>query len=410
VSAVDAPPAFSFELDEDQRTLRDWLAGFARDVLRPNGAEWDRRGETPWEIIAEAARLGVYGTEMLDVFLSDRTGLVLPIYAEELFFGDAGLAMSFSGTLLPVLAIHAMGTSEQIAEWVPQCFGDTQRPHVAAFCSSEPDAGSDVSAIRTSARFDAARDEWVLNGQKAWATNGGIANVHIVVASVDRDLRGRGQAAFIVPAGTPGLSQGAKYDKHGLRASHTAEVNLADCRVPGSLVLGGREALHERLAVARQGQPVRGSASLAAFEVTRPIIGAQAVGIARAAHEFALQYATERVQFGRRLIDNQAISFCLADQRVEIDAARLLVCRACWMAATGRPYAAGEGSQAKLKGSEVAVRVTQEAVQILGGYGYTREFPVERWARDAKLYPIWEGTSEMQRLVIARSISGLRID
>lgn len=144
--------------------------------------------------------------------------------------------------------------------------------------------------------------------------------------------------------------------------------------------------------------------------MTRPIIGAQAVGIARAAHEFALGYAKERVQFGRRLIDNQAISFRLADQRTEIDAARLLVWRACWMAATKQPYSAGEGSQAKLKGSEMAVRVTEEALQILDGYGYTREFPVERWARDAKLYPIWEGTSEMQRLIIARSISGLRIN
>lgn len=167
MSTAEAAPAFSLELDDEHRTLRDWLAGFAADVLRPNGAEWDRRAETPWHIIAEAARLGVYGTEMLNVFLSDQTGLALPIYAEELFFGDAGLAMSFAGTLLPVLAIHAMGTSEQIAEWVPQCFGDAERPHVAAFCSSEPDAGSDVAGIRASARYEEARDEWVLNGQKA---------------------------------------------------------------------------------------------------------------------------------------------------------------------------------------------------------------------------------------------------
>jgi acyl-CoA dehydrogenase len=409
MATTSPAPSFSLALSEDQATLRGWLHGFAAEVIRPAAEEWDEREAVPWPIIAEAARLGIYGQDMMQQFVDDPTGLLLAIYGEELFWGDAGIAMSFAGTLLPVFSIIGMGTPEQISEWLPQCFGDESDPKLAAFCSSEPDAGSDVSAIRTVARYDAARDEWVLNGQKAWATNGGIASVHVVVASVDRQLGSRGQAAFVVPAGTPGLSQGAKYRKHGIRASHTAEVNLDDCRVPGRLVLGGKDALDTRLALAREGRSARGSASMAAFERTRPAIGSQAVGVARAAHEYALQYAAERVQFGRPLIDNQAISFRLADQRIHIDAARLLVWKACWMAASGQRYTAGEGSQAKVFASEVAVRVTEEAIQILGGYGYTREFPVERWARDAKIYPIWEGTSEIQRLVIARAITGRRL-
>jgi acyl-CoA dehydrogenase len=280
---------------------------------------------------------------------------------------------------------------------------------VAAFCVSEPDAGSDVSSLRTLARYDEANGEWVLNGQKAWATNGGIANVHVVVASVDRELGARGQAAFVVPPGTAGLEMGAKLRKHGVRASHTADVHLDDCRVPGSCLLGGKEALDERLALAREGKRSRGQVAMSAFEFTRPAVGASAVGIARAAYEYALDYAKERVQFGRPIIENQAIAFTLADMRMEIDAARLLIWRSAWMARTGDPEAGAAISMGKLKAGEVAVWATERAIQILGGNGYTREFPVERMHRDAKIYTIWEGTSEVQRLVIARAISGVRI-
>jgi acyl-CoA dehydrogenase len=275
---------------------------------------------------------------------------------------------------------------------------------------SEADAGSDVSRLRTRAAYDETSAEWVLNGTKTWISNGGIADVHVVVATADPALGSRGHAAFVVPPGTPGLSQGQKFAKHGIRASHTAEVILDDCRIPGRCLLGGKEKLDARLARAREGTKTRTQAAMSTFEASRPFVGAQAVGIARAAYEHALDYAKQRVQFDRPIIENQAIAFKLADMRTDIDAARLLVWRACWMAATKKPFTSGEGSMSKLKAGEVAVRATEEAIQILGGYGYTREYPVERWHRDSKIYTIFEGTSEIQRLVIARAISGMHID
>ncbi len=401
---------FSLELSSDQQDIRDWVHGFAEQVVRPAAAEWDEREETPWPVIAEAAKIGLYGFEGIAQFWMEPSGLTMPIVNEELFWGDAGIGMSIMGTTLAVAAIYSSGTPDQLVEWVPQCFGSQDDPKVAAFCSSEPDAGSDVSAIRTAARYDEAKDEWVLNGQKAWATNGGIADVHVVIATVDRELRSRGHAAFVIPPGVDGIEQGAKVKKHGIRASHTADVHLDDCRIPGSCLLGGKEKLDERLARAREGQASRGQAAMKTFEVSRPTVASQAVGIARAAYEFALDYAGQRVQFGRPIIENQAIAFALADMKMEIDAARLLVWRAAWMGRTGKDFNSAEGSMSKLKAGEVAVWVTERAIQILGGNGYTREFPVERMHRDAKIYTIFEGTSEIQRLVIARAISGARID
>jgi acyl-CoA dehydrogenase len=397
---------FSLELSDDQRDVRDWVHGFAERVVRPAGAEWDEREETPWPVIQEAAKIGLYSFEGLAQFYADPSGLTLPMVNEELFWGDAGIAMSIMGTTLAVAAIYGSGTPEQMLEWVPQCFGTPDDVKVGAFCASEPNAGSDVSSLRTRARYDEATGDWVLSGQKAWATNGGIADVHVVVASVEPELGSRGQAAFVVPPGSAGLEMGTKVRKHGLRASHTADVFLDDCRVPGRCLLGGKEALDERLAKAREGKSARTQAAMRTFELTRPTVGAQAIGIARAAFEYALAYAREREQFGRPIVENQAIAFTLADMRLEIDAARLLVWRAAWMGRNGKDFTAAEGSMSKLKAGEVAVWATERAMQILGGNGYAREFPVERMHRDAKIYTIFEGTSEIQRLVIARAISG----
>src|SRR5690242_7309822 len=402
-------PRFTLELNQDQKDIREWVRGFAEGVVRPAAEEWDEREETPWPVIQEAAKIGLYSFEAVGQFWADETGLTLPIANEELFWGDAGIGMAIMGTSLAVAAIFGQGTPEQMGEWIPQCFGTADDPKVAAFCASEPDAGSDVSAIRTSAKYDEATDEWVINGQKAWATNGGIADVHVVIATVDRELGSRGHAAFIVPPGTKGLEQGAKVKKHGLRASHTADVHLDDCRVPGSCLLGGKEKLDERLARAREGRGGHGQAALQTFEATRPTVGAQALGIARAAYEYALDYARQREQFGRKIIENQAIAFTLADMKLEIDAARLLVWRASWMGRNAIGFENAEGSMSKLKAGEVARWATERAMHILGGNGYTREFPVERWHRDAKIYTIFEGTSEIQRLVVARAISGVQI-
>ncbi len=400
---------FSLELSDDQRDIQEWVHGFAEQTVRPAAHEWDEKEEFPWPIVQEAAKIGLYGFEGVAQFWADESGLTFPIVNEELFWGDAGIGMSIFGTTLAVAGIFASGTAEQLGEWVPQCFGTVDEPKVAAFCSSEPDAGSDVSNIRTNAKYDEGKDEWVLNGQKAWATNGGIADVHVVIASVDRELGSRGHAGFVIPPGTKGLEQGAKLKKHGIRASHTADVHLDDCRIPGSCLLGGKEKLDEKLARAREGKSSKGQAAMRTFELSRPTVGAQAVGIARAAYEFALDYAKERETWGRKIIENQAIAFTLADMKLEIDAARLLVWRAAWMGRTGKDFNNAEGSMSKLKAGEVAVWSTERAMQILGGNGYSREFPVERMHRDAKIWTIFEGTSEIQRLVISRAISGMHI-
>ena len=405
----DEPVPFNLDLSDDQRDIRDWVHGFAADVVRPAASEYDEREETPWPIIQEAAKIGLYGFEALAQFYADPSGLTLPIVNEELFWGDAGIGMSIMGTSLAVAAIFGQATPEQMAEWIPRCFGDQDEPKVASFCSSEPDAGSDVSAMRTTAKYDEAKDEWVLNGQKAWATNGGIADVHVVTATVDRELGSRGQAAFLVSIENNGIEQGAKVKKHGIRASHTADVHLDDCRVPGSCLLGGKEKLDERLARVREGQSAKSQAAMRTFELSRPTVGAQALGIARAAYEYALDYAKEREQFGKAIIENQAIAFALSDMAMEIEATRMLVWHASWMGRAGKDFDMAQGSMSKLKAGEVAVWATERAIQILGGNGYTREFPVERMHRDAKIYTIFEGTSEIQRLVISRAISGVHI-
>ena len=400
----------SFDLGQDHLDLRDWLHAFAADVIRPAASEWDEREEFPWPVLEEAAKVGIYSLDFFATQSFDETGLGIPITMEELFWGDAGIGLSIVGTALAAAGVSSNGTPEQVGEWVPQMFGSPGDLKLGAFCSSEPDAGSDVGAMRTRATYDEAKDEWVVNGTKTWATNGGLADIHVVTAVVDPDLRTRGQASFVIPPGTKGLSQGQKFHKHGIRASHTAEVVLDHVRIPGSCLLGGKEKLDARLAKARDGARSGGSnASMATFERTRPAVGAQAIGIARAAYEVALDYAKTREQFGKAIIENQAIAFALADMKVAIDASRLLVWRAAWMASQGKRFEAAEGSMSKLYAGETAVSVTEKAMQILGGNGYTREYPVERMARDAKIYTIFEGTSEIQRLVIARAISGAPI-
>ncbi|HMC80020.1 MAG TPA: acyl-CoA dehydrogenase family protein [Acidimicrobiia bacterium] len=398
---------FSLALNEDQLQIQKWVHEFAERTIRPAAAEWDEREETPWPIIQEAAKIGLYGWESMAQFFADPTGLMMGIVNEELFWGDAGIALAIFGTGLAVAGIMNNGTPEQIMTWIPQCFGTAEDVKLGAFCVTEPGAGSDVSSLRTRARKDGS--DWVLNGTKCFITNGGIADVHVVVATIDPALGARGQASFIVPPGTPGLSQGKKEKKMGIRASHTAEVILDDVRIPPECLLGGEEKLEARLARAREGGKTSSQAAMRTFEASRPIVGAQAIGIARAAYEFALEYAKERNQFGRAIIENQAIAFLLADMATEIDAARMLVYRALWLARNGDGYQNAEGSMSKLKAGRTAVWVTERAIQILGGYGYIRDFPVERWHRDAKIYDLFEGTEQIQQLVISRAISGLQI-
>jgi hypothetical protein len=389
--------------------MRDWVHGFATDVVRPAGAEWDEREETPWPILEEAAKIGLYSLDFFSGQWFEPSGLGIPIAFEELFWGDAGIALSLVGSTLAAVAVASNGTPEQAGEWLPEMFGTAGDVKLGAFCSSEPEAGSDVGSIRTRAEYIEASGEWVLTGTKAWATNGGIANVHVVVASVDPALGTRGQASFIIPPGAPGLSQGQKFRKHGVRASHTAEVVLDGVRVPGRCLVGGKDRLDARLARVRAGGRGGEQAAMKTFEASRPSVAAMAVGVGRAAVEFARDYATQRVQFGHPIGQHQAVGFMLADMQAAVDAARLLTWRAAWMARQGLALDRAEGSMSKLVASETAVRVTEQAIQILGGNGYTRDFPVERWHRDAKIFTIFEGTSEIQRMIIGRAVTGLDV-
>ncbi|MQA99006.1 MAG: acyl-CoA dehydrogenase [Actinobacteria bacterium] len=394
-----------FSLSEDQVELKKWAHEFAEKEIRPVAAEYDESEEFPWPVVKKAAEAGLYSVDIYLQAQQDPTGMTLPLIMEETFWGCAGIGLAIFGTGLPLSALAAVGTPEQLFEWAPKMFGTPEKPEVGAFAVTEPQAGSDVRNLRTRAVRDG--DEWVLNGTKVFITNGQYANVYVVVATVDPELGHRGQASFIISRDDPGIRPGKKEKKLGIRASDTSEVILEDCRIPADRVLGGLDKLEGKLEKARKGESSgRASAALRTFEVTRPAVAAQATGIARAALEFAIDYAKERKAFGVPIAQHQSIQNTLADMATEVECARLLVHRAAWLAASGRPFEKAEGSMSKLKAGEVAVKVTEQAIQVLGGYGFIKDFPVEKWYRDSKIYTLFEGTSEIQRMVIARALIG----
>src|SRR3954462_7373507 len=412
---------FDLDLTDDQQQLREKCHTFAREVIRPVAAQYDREQELPWPVLQEAARQGLYDWQLYAQASPDPTGISLALVMEELFWGGAGIGLTIVLPALALAAIRQAATDEQLAQWAPECFGTPGDVKLAALAVTEPSGGSDVRSLQTRARKEG--DGGVIDGQKVFIGNGGIADVHVVVATVDPDAGHRGQGVFVVPKGTPGLNMLRKLDKLGCRASHTGEIVFEDCRVPTDQLMGGEERLQERIArgpgaggakappasTAEEGGTAaavqrRSSAALGAFERTRPMVAAQAIGIARAALEFARDYAVSREAFGQPIIENQGVAFPLADLAADIDAARLLTWRAAWMAAQRKPFEHAEGSMSKLKASEVAVRACEQAIQTLGGWGYIKDFPVEKWYRDAKLYTIFEGTSEIQRLVIGRAL------
>jgi alkylation response protein AidB-like acyl-CoA dehydrogenase len=289
---------------------------------------------------------------------------------------------------------------------VPECYGLGDEIAFGAYAVTEAGAGSDVSSLRTTARRDG--DEWVLNGTKVFISNGGIADVTVVVATIDPKLGHRGQASFIVPKGTPGLSMGKKENKLGIRASQTAEVVLEDVRVPLDHLLGGVEKLEAKLERARSGQRSGSSNALATFEITRPAVGASALGIARAAYEWTLDHLEGRADEGGPLLEQERVQQVLADVATEIDAARLLVWRAAWMGRNGIPMTGGQGSMSKLKAGDVAMWATTTLMDLLGPEASLTDHPLEKWFRDAKIYQLFEGTAEIQRLVIARMQTAAR--
>jgi len=386
----------NFALNDEQRAIQRLAHDFARREIRPVAHLYDEREEMPWEILQKAAKIGLTGGGGLPL---DDDGLSSFLITEELNWGCAGIATAILSSHMAALVIALMGTSEQKARFLPKCLSSEDQVRLGAVAITEPEAGSDVASISTTAKRE--NDEYILNGTKCFVTNGGIADLHLVFATEERSLGWGGIAAFVVEKGTPGLRMGRKERKLGIRASHTAEVILEDVRIPLENRLGLPKEKREKRASKAGAQGV-----LSLFELSRPIVGIAAVGVARAAFEYALDYAKSRIQFGRPIASHQAIAFKLADMAIEIDAARLLCWRAGWMIKQGEPLLRGEGSMAKCFAGDLAMRVTTEAVQILGGHGYMRDHPVEKWMRDAKIFQIFEGTSEIQRQVIARSLVG----
>jgi acyl-CoA dehydrogenase len=389
-----------FRLNDEQLEFRRKCRKFAAEVIRPVAARHDREQSVPWEAMREARRWKLSGLEFLQDSAADQDGLMNVIYAEELHWGCAGIALAISASGLAAAGIAASGTPEQIGRWVPECYGIGEELKLGAYAVTEAGAGSDVASLRTTAKQDG--DEWVLNGTKVFISNGGIADVTVVVATVDPTLGHRGQASFVVPKDTPGLSMGKKEDKLGIRASQTAEVVLEDVRIPLDHLLGGMDKLEKKLARARSGEKGGSSNALATFEITRPLVGASALGIAQAAYEWTLEYLEDKTENGNPLLGEQRVQQVLADVATEIEAARLLVWRAAWMGRNGVPMTAGQGSMSKLKAGDVTMWATTVLMDLVGPYAQTTECPLEKWFRDAKIYQLFEGTAQIQRLVISR--------
>ena len=389
-----------FKLSEEQLEYKDYCHRFARDVIRPVAAKHDREESVPWDVMKEARKWDLNTLDHIQRVATDSDGLMNSINAEEMHWGCAGIALAVGASGLAAAGIASAGTPEQIMKWVPECYGAGDEIKTGAYAVTEEQAGSDVKSLRTTAGKDG--DDWVLNGTKVFISNGGIADVTVIVATVDPELGHRGQASFVVPKGAEGFSQGKKESKLGIRASQTTEIIMEDCRISGDHLLGGDEKLQKKLERGRSGAPSRSSGALATFEMTRPIVGASALGIARAAYEWTMEYLMDRKEDGNPALETQHIQQVLADIATEIDAARLLVYRASWMARNGMPMSGGQGSMSKLKGGDVAMWATTRLMDLVGPEAQSMDCPLEKWFRDAKVYQIFEGTAQIQRLVIAR--------
>ncbi|WP_061137741.1 acyl-CoA dehydrogenase family protein [Caballeronia fortuita] len=373
-------------LTEEQRMIRDAARQFATEVLAPNAGQWDKDGAIPDAVVRQLGELGLLGmivpAELGGTF-SDYTAYALAM--EEIAAGCASCATMMSvHNSVGCGPILAYGTDAQKAEWLPKLASGEV---IGAFCLTEPQAGSEANNLRV--RAVEKDGQWVISGSKQFVTNGARAGVAIVFAVTDPDQGKRGLSAFIVPTNTPGFNVGAPEHKLGIRASDTCPINFDDCAIPAANLLGKRG---EGLKIA-----------LANLEGGRIGIAAQALGIARAAFDAARAYAKERVQFGKPIHEHQSVANMLADMQTQINAARLLIHHAARMRTEGVPCLS-EASQAKLFASEMAERVCSDAIQIHGGYGYLQDYPVERHYRDARITQIYEGTSEVQRMVIARNV------
>jgi acyl-CoA dehydrogenase len=375
----------SFALTEEQKALRDLAREFAEKEIRPNAAEYDEHSTHPADIIEKAHEVGLMNPHVPEEFggagLSGFDGMLI---GEELSWGCSGIAVSIVANTLGAGPVMLAGSEDQKRRWLQPLI---ESPLLCSFGLTEPNAGSDVSGIQTTAVRDG--DEYVINGSKMFITNAGHAAWTVVFGSTDKSKGHRGLSAFVVPMDLEGVTIEKHLDKMGQRATDTSAIAFQDVRVP----------VENRLGEEGEGFKI----AMRTLDHTRPGTAAGAVGVARAAYEYSIEYSRERVQFGQPIAMNQGVNFLIADMATEIEAARLLTWQAAWLLDQGR-RATLQSSYAKRFASDVAMKVTTDAVQIFGGYGYIKEYPVEKLMRDAKLFQIYEGTSQIQRLVIAREI------
>ena len=394
-------------LNEEEKLFREKCREFALDYIRPMADKYDRSESIDIDFFKGAINSGFYSPDFfLEVGL-DQSGRKISIVAEEFAYGDGGLGLALLYPFLPLAALAISGTLEQQARFIPELFGSLEKPNLVAFAASEPDAGSDVNSISTTAVRDG--DYFILNGVKRWAGNSSLADWYFVVASVEKDLGAKGQALFAVKGDSIGISFGSKMSKLGLRAMTHCDIYLSNVSVPLENLIGGVERLEKRIAKAKSGEHKIGQAAIETFEATRPFVAAMAVGVARAAHEEALKYSLSRVTFNKKIVEHQLVADKISRQRVMIDAARLLVYRAAKLQSQRLGFNSAEGSQAKLFAGEMVREVTLSALQVAGGLGFTKNLIIERCYRDAPIYGIFEGSNEIQSLIIASKLSGLKI-
>ncbi len=373
-------------LTEEQKMIRDLARQITDEKIRPVAAEYDKSEKFPWDIMKVMAQSDLFGVYIEEQYGGMGGGVFeLCLATEEFSRGCAGIAISYSASALGAYPLILHGSDEQKKKYLPAI---AKGEKLAAFGLTEPGAGSDASAISTTAVKDG--DHYILNGVKHFITNGGDAEIYTIIAMTDKSRGARGASLFVVEKGTPGFTFGKKEDKLGIRASSTRELIFTDCRIPKENLIG------------REGTGF--IAAMRTFDMSRPGIGAQAVGIAQGALDEAIKYAKQRKQFGQSIISNQGIQWMLADMATEVEAARALVYASAREVNAGVKDVGMHSAMAKLFASDVAMKVATDAVQIFGGYGYMREYPAEKYMRDAKITQIYEGTNQIQRNIIGMGL------
>ena len=371
-------------ISEEAQELVDAVRDFCENEVKEQSKEYDRTGEWPAEIYEKAKEMQLHMLEIPEEYGGlGLDKLTCAALYEEMARADAGFALTFAVSNIDLTPVMKFGTEEQKRRFCDIILGG----QFGAFAITEPQAGSDAANGKTTARKDG--DYYVLNGRKTFITNGGVAGVYLVTAMTDKSKGLKGMSAFIVEAGTPGLSTGHHEDKMGIRGSNTCDVVFDECRIPASALLG------------KEGEGFK--IAMLTLDVSRTFVGCMAIGIAQRAMEEAIKYSKERIQFGKPIAKQQAVAFMIADMEIKIETARQMVAHACILMEEGKPYGM-ESAIAKCYGGDIAMQVTTDAVQVFGGYGYSKDYPVEKLMRDAKIYQIFEGTNQIQRVVIANHL------